>query len=100
MQPENVYPMPDLPTPTDGGVAAPTGGKGRTRKKGTVNLGNYTRLMEGFALIYGTKTAWDSETRRIVPIDALRLALTHDSVKAWLASPTRQMVLPDHLATT
>ena len=97
MQPENVYPMPDLPAPTDGSVAAPTGGKGRTRKKSTVNLGNYTRLMEGFALIYGTKTAWDSETRRIVPIDALRLALTHDSVKAWLASPTRQMVLPEQL---
>jgi putative DNA primase/helicase len=61
------------------------------------NLGNYTRLMENFVLLYGTKTAWDDEARRIVPVDALRLALTADAVKAWLNSPTRRMVMPEQL---
>lgn len=96
--PDNVVPMPDLPPPTDGGAPAPTGGRGAGRKrKTTINLGAYTTLMEGFALIYGTKTAWDADNRRIVPIDALRLALTHDAVKAWLGSPKRRMVLPEQL---
>lgn len=95
-QPENVIPMPDSPPPTHGGATAPTGGKG-SRRRSNLNLGTYTTLMEGFALIYGTKTAWDSEHRRIVPVDAMRLALTHDAVKAWLASPGRRMVLPEQL---
>jgi hypothetical protein len=53
--------------------------------------------MESFALIYGTKTVWDEESHRIVPIDALRLAMTSDSVKAWLNSPGRRMVMPEQL---
>lgn len=97
LPPDNVVPMPDLPTPTDGGASAPAGGEGARKRKSTINLGAYTTLMEGFALIYGTKTAWDSDNRRIVPIDALRLALTHDAVKAWLGSPSRRMVLPEQL---
>ncbi len=98
MQPaDNVIPMTDARTPSDGSASAPNGGKGARRRKSTINLGAYTTLMEGFALIYGTKTAWDSDNRRIVPVDALRLALTHDAVKAWLASPGRRMVLPEQL---
>lgn len=95
MQPENVIPMPE-PTPPSAGAPAPSKGKG-TRKKATINLGNYTRLMEGFHLIYGTKTCWDEATHRIVPIDALRLAMTSDAVKAWLNSPGRKMVMPEQL---
>lgn len=98
MPPDNVIPMPETPPPTDGGAPAPPGGGGKPRRrKTTINLGNYSRLMEGFALIYGTKTAWDEETHRIVPIDALRLAMTGDSVKAWLNSPGRRMVMPEQL---
>ena len=98
--PDNVIPMQEPPPPSSGGAAAPTGRKGgqtRKRRTSTINLGNYTRLMECFALIYGTKTAWDEETHRIVPIDALRLAMTSDSVKAWLNSPGRRMVMPEQL---
>lgn len=109
MQPErtdNVIPMnSETPPPSDGegAAGAPTGGQGgkarkpRAKRSGEINLGNYTRLMEAFALIYGTKTAWDESTRRIVPIDALRLAFTNDSVKAWLGSPNRRMVMPEQL---
>lgn len=96
--PDNVIPMQEPPTPPTGGADAPKGGGGqRKRKTSGINLGNYTRLMECFALIYGTKTCWDEETHRIVPIDALRLAMTSDSVKAWLNSPGRRMVMPEQL---
>jgi putative DNA primase/helicase len=99
MPPDNVLQMTDqTPNPPPGGAPAPpAGGKGRTRRKSTINLGTYTRLMESFALIYSTKTAWDEESHRIVPIDALRLAMTSDAVKAWLNSPTRRMVMPEQL---
>lgn len=100
MQPDNVVRMSEtVSAPPPGGASAPAGGKGgrNTRKKSTINLGNYTRLMESFALIYGTKTCWDEETHRIVPVDALRLAMTSDSVKAWLNSPGRRMVMPEQL---
>lgn len=100
--PDNVIPMQETPPPPDGGASAPTGGKGeakqRPRKRAaTINLGNYTRLMEHFALIYGTQTAWDDESRRIVSVQALRLAFTSDSVKAWLNTPTRRLVMPEQL---
>ena len=97
--PDNVLPMPETPPQPPAGAPAPSGGKGpaRKRKATSINLGNYTRLMEGFSLIYGTKTAWDAETHRIVPIDALRLAMTADSVKAWLNSVNRRMVMPEQL---
>ena len=61
------------------------------------NPGAVGRLLESFALIYGTQTVWDDETRRIVPVNALRLAMTNDAVKAWLNSPERRMVKPEEL---
>lgn len=100
MPPDNVIRMAEDSIPDPGGASAPKAGKGsapRRRAKSPVNLGNYTRLMESFALIYGTKTCWDEETHRIIPIDALRLAMTGDSVKAWLGSPNRRMVMPEQL---
>lgn len=99
MQPENVVRMNDAPSPPNGSASAPAGGGGGSKKgkRGPVDLGTYSRLMESFALIYGTQTAWDDETRRIVPVQALRLAMTSDSVKAWLNSPHRRMVLPEQL---
>lgn len=98
MPPDNVIRMADTPSsPAPGGASAPPGGKGKKRPTKTYNLGTYTRLMEAFALIYSTKTAWDAESHRIVPIDALRLAMTGDAVKAWLNSPGRRMVMPEQL---
>ncbi|MEY2654016.1 MAG: hypothetical protein RLZZ524_1044, partial [Pseudomonadota bacterium] len=97
--PDNVVQMPQNSPPTDGGAQAPAGGGGgaRSRKRRLPNLGGYSRLMEHFALIYGTQTAWDDETRRIVTVQALRLAFTSDSVKAWLNTPTRRMIKPEQL---
>jgi hypothetical protein len=107
MQLENVIRMSDIETqaqaPTDGGAAAPSGGQGAgrqgraKRKASAVAMGNLNRLMQHFVLIYGTKTVWDGEAHRIVPIDALRLAMTNDAIKFWLASPERRMVMPEQL---
>lgn len=97
MATDNVVPMTDTPPPQDGGASAPPKGRGSRAKPKLMNLGSYTRLVENFALIYGTQTAWDDENRRIVAVNALRLAYTADSVKAWLNTPTRRMVLPEEL---
>ena len=77
--------------------AAPSKAAGRPRKPRLANPGVVSRLMESFSLIYGTQTVWDDETRRIVPVNALRLAMTNDAVKAWLNSPDRRMVKPEEL---
>jgi len=94
----NVVPMSaaEPPPPADGGAPAPKRGGG-ARKAKPLNLGNYMRLLENFALVYGTDTAWDGEMRRLVKINALRLAFTPEAVKGWLNTPNRRMVLPEQL---
>lgn len=110
--PENVMPFPragvgdasakgkEPPTPPAAGAEAPTlgggAGKGKKRERKT-DFGAYMRLMKHFALIYGTDTVWDGETRRIVKIGAVRLAFGNDTVKMWLASKGRRMVLPEQV---
>jgi putative DNA primase/helicase len=122
-QPDNVIRMTDDPPPPPAGANAPNegggglhellqqlvrmagveakrprpGATGRPRKPRTANPGQVGRLIESFALIYGTQTVWDDETRRIVPVQALRLAMTNEAVKAWLQSPERRMVKPEEL---
>lgn len=122
-QPDNVIRMAEEPPTPPAGANAPIEGGGglhellaqlvrmagvegkrprtpsapRPRKARTANPGAVGRLLESFALIYGTQTVWDDETRRIVPVNALRLAMTNDAVKAWLNSPERRMVKPEEL---
>lgn len=87
--------MLDTPAPPPGGAKAPPRGKGRTR--GPLNLGAISRLLDSFFLIYGTKNVWDDEMRRIVPVDALRLAFGNDAVRTWLAAPDRKMLMIEDL---
>lgn len=110
--PENVMPFPragvgdasakgkEPPSSPADGAEAPTpgggAGKGKKRERKT-DFGAYMRLMKHFALIYGTDTVWDGETRRIVKIGAVRLAFGNDTVKMWLASKGRRMVLPEQV---
>jgi putative DNA primase/helicase len=125
MPSENVIRMTDDPPTPPAGAGAPNEGGGgvqdllahlvrlasmeakaarpaanpapRRRQPKASNPGAISRLLENFALIYGTQTVWDDETRRIVPVNALRLAMTSDAVKAWLGSPERRMVKPEEL---
>lgn len=106
---DNVMPLnsgppdDDPPPPEDGSANTPTGGEGgakpprntpkKPRVKKEPNWGDYTRLMRNFALLYGTDTVWDGETRRILKVNALRLAFGSDLVKMWLGNRERRMVL-------
>jgi hypothetical protein len=75
-----------------GGRRAPThkggeGGKPAKKKRArSINFGDLNRLLEHFALLYGTDTIWDGESRKIMKIGALRLAFGNDVVKMWLGS--------------
>lgn len=99
-QPDNVIQMESgPPTPPAGGDTPAKGGGGpkKPRREKNIDFGAVIRLMESFALIYGTDTVWDGELMRIVKVSALRLAFGGDVVKLWLASPGRRMVCPEHL---
>jgi putative DNA primase/helicase len=99
-QPENVIPMSaDLPTPS-AGASAPTKGEGEARKRKAdkpFDFGRLNTLMADMVLIYGTLTAWDDDSRRIVAVNALRLAFGSDYVKAWLNADGRRMVKPEQI---
>lgn len=87
------------PPPPDKGARAPTpGGKGGgKRQPKKVDFGVVSQLVAHFALIYGTDTAWDGSTRRIIKVSTMRLAFGGDAVKFWLGSDNRRTVLPEDL---
>jgi len=88
------------PTPPSAGASAPKKGGGaapKAKKAKAVDWGVVNRLMANFALIYGTDTVWDGESRRIVKVAPLRLAFGNDAVKLWLANPARRMIDPEDL---
>lgn len=86
-----------------GGRRAPThkggeGGKPAKKKRArSINFGDLNRLLEHFALLYGTDTIWDGESRKIMKIGALRLAFGNDVVKMWLGSRERRTVPIDNV---
>jgi putative DNA primase/helicase len=80
----------------------PAGGKGRAqgkpkKPKKPVDWGRLDQLTEQYALIYGTDTVFDLIHRRIIKVNAVRLAHGNDMVKLWLARDTRRTVLPEQL---
>lgn len=78
--------------------APPGGGRAAGKKKPrSINFGDVNRLTENFALLYGTDTVWDGEQRKIMKINALRLAFGNDAVKMWLGSKERRMVAIDNV---
>jgi len=85
------------------GASTPTKGEGggkpaaKAKKAKTVDYGAVNGLMENFALIYGTKTAWDGRSYRVVSVESMRLAFGHDVVKMWLAMRDRRMIYPEDL---
>ena len=106
--PDNVTPfpgpaLPDDPAPSPHpGASAKGRGEGAAERKAKPrerkpDFGGFTRLTKHFALIYGTDTVWDGETRRIVKIATVRLAFGNDTVKMWLATKGRRLVLPEEV---
>lgn len=98
-QPENVVHMTqDLPTPPAGAPAQTKGGGGKRKKaEKPFDFGRLNTLMADMVLIYGTLTAWDEDSRRIVAVNALRLAFGSEYVKTWLNADGRRMVRPEQI---
>jgi putative DNA primase/helicase len=98
---DNVVDMTDSLPPPTGGATAPKGGEGAKKRKAKAekpfDFARLNTLMADMVLIYGTLTAWDDQQRRIVAVNALRLAYGSDYVKAWLNSEGRRMVNPEHI---
>jgi phage/plasmid primase-like uncharacterized protein len=78
---------------TLGGAEA---GKGK-RKRPPEFWDQVDAITQRFALIYGSDTAWDAQQEMIIRVPAMRLAFGKDGVNAWLARPSRRMVMPTDL---
>ena len=55
------------------------------------------RMVERYALVYGSNQVWDLEMARFVEVPHLRLACGTTPVNFWLASNRRRMVYPEDL---
>lgn len=62
--------------------------KKKTEK--TIDWGKYNRLINNFALIYGTDTVWDGEERIIMKLANMAHAHGSDLVKMWKNDPRRK----------
>lgn len=78
----------------DGGT--PPENTAQKKKEKPMDWGVINRLIQNFFLIYGTSTVYDNETKRIMLIRDMR-NIFGDSVKFWLSSPYRKMVLSDQV---
>jgi putative DNA primase/helicase len=76
--------------------AAGKGANKATPKKPekTIDWGKYNRLLESFALIYGTDTVWDGGNRLIMKIANMAHAHGSDVVKMWKGAETRRTIMP------
>ena len=102
--PPSAGPSPSgSPTPQESADAQPSGegetaaaskGKPKPEKKRgkTVDWGKFNRLLEHFALIYGTDTVWDGTERMIMKISNMAHAHGSDLVRMWKASDKRRTV--------
>lgn len=88
--------------PSDGAAAGAEGEGGeKPAKKGKVYPPEFwdliDRMLERYALVYGSNQVWDLEMARFVEVPHLRLACGTTPVNFWLASQRRRMVYPEDL---
>jgi putative DNA primase/helicase len=86
---------PSPPSEASGEDAGKKGKGGKREKK--VDWGRFTKLVENFALIYPTDTAWDREKRKQVKISNMAHMFGTDYVRMWKASPDRITVDEENL---
>jgi putative DNA primase/helicase len=60
----------------------------------TIDWGKYNRLLDNFALIYGTDTVWDGANRLIMKIANMAHAHGSDLVKMWKGAESRRTIMP------
>jgi len=93
------------PLPHDGDQGAAGGAvvplRGRKKKPPTRDKGGggaVARLLQNFALRYGTDEVWDGEQRTTMQVKNLRLVFGTPYVNAWLAHPERRLLFEGQLA--
>lgn len=88
---------PDADAGGDDGEGQSTKG-GRKRKVYPPEFWDgINRMLDRYALVYGSNQVWDLEAARFVEVPHLRLACGTTSVNFWLASTRRRMVYPEDL---
>lgn len=107
--PENAPPVAAAPgggggagEPPDGAAAAPEEDAPKpSGKKAKVYPPEFwdaiDRMLDRYALVYGSNQVWDLEMARFVEVPHLRLACGTTPVNFWLASSRRRMVYPEDL---
>lgn len=92
-------PDPPPPEPDEGNeTVVPLRGRRKRRPPPDKGGGGVTsRLLEHFALLYGTDQVWDGERRATMVVKNLRLLFGAPIVNAWLAHPERRLLYPDQL---
>ena len=76
------------------GASDAKGGKGGKKTGKTVDWGYLNRLLDNFALIYGTDTVWDGPNRLIMKIANMAHAHGSDLVKMWKGHANRKTIMP------
>lgn len=80
--------------PKGGGVGkAVAGGEGATGRAVQV----HQLMLQRFALVYATDSAWDAQQAMLVRVQHMRLALGRKVVNEWLEDPQRRTVMPTDL---
>lgn len=108
--PDEMGPEPPPPPPLDEDVAAAgdepaTPRRGRSKGGGRAGGrapeggggGAVQRLLEHFALVYGTDQVWDGTRRMCMAVKNLRLLFGAPIVNLWLAHPERRVLMPDQI---
>lgn len=94
-------PDPDPPPPNSAGEVVQLGKKPRAQKKprGPQEGGGgvVQRLIDSFALLYGTDQVWDGEKRITMVVKNLRLIFGSPIVNMWLSHPDRRLLMPEQL---
>lgn len=61
--------------------------RGVADESGGLGGDNIVMMLERYTLLYGTKTVWDHDKRKIIAYDAMALARGSDLASRWLSHP-------------
>lgn len=94
--------LDDAPPPEDedgggSGRKRGAGGGGGRRPRRPADDGAQGRLLEHFALVYGTDDVWDGTQRSLMKVKNLRLLYGTTNVNLWLANPQRRLLRPEQI---
>jgi putative DNA primase/helicase len=83
--------------PRRGGRGRAAAGEGGGADRGGGGADAVSRLLEDFALVYGTDQVWDGTKRMTMQVKNLRLLFGAPYVNTWLAHPDRRVLLSEQI---